>query len=136
MKRRENSAIKNKHTFLKPSKNKPASKLSEALKGRGGGGREKGERTLLSLSFPLPPQKTPKSFHVAIKQPACKLHVSSPIMASKVSHKKTSASQKCPHSGVSLYLWLLCDILQLPFMARRTCSQANYQKTLHRKLIQ
>ena len=89
---------------------------------------EKGERTLLSLSFPLLPQKTSKSFHVAIKQSACKLHVSSPIMASKVSHKKTSASQKCPHSGVSFYLWFSCDILQLPFMAWRAHSQASYKK--------
>lgn len=134
MKRRENSAIKTNT----PSWNhqKTSLQVSSLRHSRGGGWREKGERTLLSPSFPLPPEKTPKSFHVAIKQPACKLHVSSPIMASKVSHKKTSASQKCPHSGVSLYLWLLCEILQLPFMARRTCSQANYQKTLHRKLIQ
>ena len=136
MKRRENSAIKNNT----PSWNhqKTSLQASSLWHSRREGWGEKGERTLLSLSFPLLPQKTSKSFHVAIKQSTCKLHVSSPIMASKVSHKKVqeSASQKCPHSGVSFYLWFSCDILQLPFMAWRTCSQANYQKTLHRKLIQ
>ena len=128
MKRRENSAIKNNT----PSWNhqKTSLQASSLWHSRREGWGEKGERTLLSLSFPLLPQKTSKSFHVAIKQSACKLHVSSSIiiMASKVSHKKTSASQKCPHSGVSFYLSLSCDILRLPFMAWRACSQASYQK--------
>ena len=58
MKRRENSAIKNKHTFLKPSKNKPASKLSEALKGRGAERKRRKNPTFSVISSPT--SKDPK----------------------------------------------------------------------------